>query len=527
MHQRQVRLRSEYRILHNCERTATFDFSVFYGCEADHVVMEPKDRDNVAVIMEFKVFDKEDHENGLEDTARNALRQIEDKQYAADFLQRGIPEDRILKYGFAFAGETEDRRLNWYCDCWNRSIIEVKKETGTNIQDVKLKNRMLIIKLVATGTANTRIEIAKAMGLSKMAVTNIVQELLAQDILEESAAAGGERTTSGRPPILLRISEKSPRIGGMLIKRGLVQVVLSDLSGKVIRTITEKYDGRKIDAESLIELLKSLYEQLIVGEKKQLLAVGVSSVGPVDTKAGLILNPPDFYGIENLNIVEKVKDFVHAPVYLINDANAGALAENLYGSCKQVHDFVYLHIMNGNGTGLVLKGELYNGEYGKSGELGHTSINFAGPKCNCGNKGCLDLYANLEHMIQKSKALLPLYPDSMIAKLSNPCWEDFIEAADLGDALAKIALIDFCGYISVAVENLLNFLDISKVVVGYNSYRPSCAVEDILTSQISGASFASKEREVTFSHSYFGGDAPLIGSIAVVANKVFSLALSL
>ena len=69
------------------------------------VVMEPKDAKDFAVIMEFKVFDKEDGENSLEDTAQNALRQIGEKQYTADLLQRGIPEDRILKYGFAFEGE--------------------------------------------------------------------------------------------------------------------------------------------------------------------------------------------------------------------------------------------------------------------------------------------------------------------------------------------------------------------------------------------------------------------------------------
>uniref|UniRef100_I5AQV0 AAA-ATPase-like domain-containing protein n=1 Tax=Eubacterium cellulosolvens (strain ATCC 43171 / JCM 9499 / 6) TaxID=633697 RepID=I5AQV0_EUBC6 len=69
------------------------------------VVMEPKDVKDTAVIMEFKVFDKEESEKTLEDTARNALQQIEDKMYATDLLQRGIPSDRIYKYGFAFEGE--------------------------------------------------------------------------------------------------------------------------------------------------------------------------------------------------------------------------------------------------------------------------------------------------------------------------------------------------------------------------------------------------------------------------------------
>ena len=69
------------------------------------VVMEPKDNKDKAIIIEFKVMDKEDGEKTLEDTAANALKQIEDKKYDTDLLSRGIPKENIFKYGFAFEGE--------------------------------------------------------------------------------------------------------------------------------------------------------------------------------------------------------------------------------------------------------------------------------------------------------------------------------------------------------------------------------------------------------------------------------------
>ena len=69
------------------------------------VVMEPKDAQGTAVIMEFKVFDTLDDENALEDTAENALKQIEEKQYDRELLDLNIPRERILKYGFAFRGK--------------------------------------------------------------------------------------------------------------------------------------------------------------------------------------------------------------------------------------------------------------------------------------------------------------------------------------------------------------------------------------------------------------------------------------
>ncbi len=401
----------------------------------------------------------------------------------------------------------------------------MRKKTGSNIQDVKLKNRILILQLIATGKANTRAELAKVTGLSKMAVTNIVQELILQGFLEEGISTEEERVSSGRPPILLQISNDSPRICGMLIKRDMCQVLISNLSGKMIHILTEKFDEKKMNASYLVECLQRLYDQITEDETHRILAVGISSVGPLNAKTGMILNPPNFYNIMNLNIVEAVESFTHVPVFLMNDANAGALAENLYGKGKQDSDFIYLQLMNGTGAGLVLNGELYDGNFGQSGEIGHTSINFAGPECSCGNIGCLDLYANIENMNRKKEELAFLYPDSPILSISSPVWEDFIDAADRKDPIARIVLTEYCKYVSVALKNLLNFLDVSKVVISYASHTSCHMIEDILSGLINDSAMVSKHRQVVFEHSSFGASGSMIGSIAVVASKVFSLSL--
>lgn len=253
----------------------------------------------------------------------------------------------------------------------------------------------------------------------------------------------------------------------------------------------------------------------------------MASIGPVNSTTGELLNPPDFYGIGNLNIVQAMQDFTGLPTFLINDANAGALAEKLYGSCRQTSNFVYLHIMNGIGAGFVLEDKLYNGNHGQSGELGHTSICFSGPRCSCGNVGCLDLYANHAAMLRRMHAKQFGYSDSPLLRLPAPEWEDFVDLANQKDPLAMAVLDEFCGYLSFALINVLNLLDVSAVVVGYNARTDGAFIEQALSARISSSALYSAYQELPVLHSHFGGDAPLIGAVAAVADRIFSSRLSI
>ena len=208
---------------------------------------------------------------------------------------------------------------------------------------------------------------------------------------------------------------------------------------------------------------------------------------------------------------------------LVNDANAGALAEKVYGFGKDISNFTYLHIMNGIGAGLVLKEELYNGDTGQSGEIGHTSINFAGPQCACGNRGCLDLYANVDNMRQKILELKNIYPRSPLAHKDRPSWRNIIDSAGRKDSLAIMVLDEFCSYISYALINMLNLLNISTLIIGYDSSGEEYVIEEMLRTKLSHSLQSVNFDNITVMHSSFNGDAPLIGSIAYVADKIFSL----
>lgn len=400
----------------------------------------------------------------------------------------------------------------------------MNKKTGSNIQDVKSNNRMLVLRHIAVSDGISRVDIARQTGLSKMTVGNIVTELTQADLAVETDLASST-ANYGRKPIMLTLSPSSPCICGILIKRKLCQIILTDLGGKIFFQRDYAYQTLT-SSEELLEIIWNLYTQCCTHTFRRILAIGISSVGPLDSMAGILLKPPYFYGIENLSIVSIMREKTGLPTYLVNDATAGAFAEKLFGLGISIPNFAYLHIMNGIGAGFILNHQLYDGDSGQSGEIGHTSINFNGPLCACGNRGCLDLYANLDNMRARIQELALLYPDSPLLE-SIPSWLEIIKAGNQRDPLAICVLEEFCSYIAFSLTNVVNLLNLSTIIVGYDSDGSGSIIEEILQHKLSAMALSAKYHSFHIVHSSFWGDAPLIGAAALVADNVFEGQLEL
>lgn len=393
---------------------------------------------------------------------------------------------------------------------------------GQNKKGVKLQNQALVLKLIATRPGISRVDMAKIAGLTKMTIGNLVAEMMAHGLIEEDGESqpAGAANAVGRSPIALRIAASSPCILGISIKRGLYQFVLADLAGTVLER-SVRTDQGPLDAASLIALVKAEVDGLRKRTKRRILGIGIACIGPVNSVDGIIVNPANFYDIRDVPIVDIMKKHTGLPVFLINDGNAGALAEKTYGLGRDVENYFYLHILFGIGAGLILENKLYAGVYGQSGEIGHTTINFAGPKCSCGNTGCLELYANIGNMRAHIRTLSLLYPDSAIARSPDPALFEIIDAANSGDNLAIAALDRFCDYLSHAVANIVSLLDVCHVIVDYRSTVPGDALETLLTAKMSFSVHKHQYRELRIVRSRFNGQAPLFGAVACIANKVF------
>ena len=127
---------------------------------------------------------------------------------------------------------------------------------------------------------------------------------------------------------------------------------------------------------------------------EQITGIGVGAPGPLDSRTGVVFAPPNLPGWQNTPLGDILRAEFHKPIYIENDANAAALGEYLFGAGQGAHNLVYLTISTGIGGGIITEGKILDGVSGTAGELGHMTIDMHGPRCNCGNIGCLERLAS-------------------------------------------------------------------------------------------------------------------------------------
>ena len=274
--------------------------------------------------------------------------------------------------------------------------------TSKNMKYLKNSNRAAVIRALALNRAKNRTELASVLNLTRMAISNIANELIDEALIEEvsSGAADANLAPNGRPPRQLTITDWSIPAICINIRRYSVSCMLMDIKGnkKYHSTCPLPVDA---DNDSIMTILISLISDIIRRSSDiPVLGIGISSIGPLDIYKKKLLNPPDFRNIKNLDIGENLKNHFDLPVYIDNDMNCSALAELFFGTGSYRRDFVFLGFSSGVGAGIIMNEKIIHGFGGFAGEVGHISVNPFGPICPCGQNGCIELYTRGENILR-------------------------------------------------------------------------------------------------------------------------------
>lgn len=205
-------------------------------------------------------------------------------------------------------------------------------------------------------------------------------------------------------------------------------------------------------------------------EPGQLRAVGLCSPGWVDTAEGVVPAAPQLKGWRNVPIVRILSDRFGTRVVLENDANAGALGENVFGAGRGSRQMVYITVSTGVGGGIIVDGKLYSGARGSAGEIGHTVIDPAGPVCGCGNYGCLEALASGTAIAARGAEAEARGESERLTRVKDETGritaEAVAEAAEQGDLVCREIYAEAGRFLGIALANLVNLLSPEVIVVG-------------------------------------------------------------
>ena len=254
-------------------------------------------------------------------------------------------------------------------------------------------------------------------------------------------------------------------LGGTNIKIGIVSQ-----KGKLLEKISlsSKAEG---GPDKVVKQIRLGIKEILSKNKKKIRGIGIGSPGVASIKKGTVENPPNFPGWTKVNLGNIISKEFNIDCHVENDANAAAIGEMIFGTGKRYNSFVMITLGTGVGGGIILNRKLYRGEIGAAGEIGHITINYEGPRCNCGSFGCIEAYVGNNYLISKVKADLTASPNPKILKLVNNDLNLLTpliinKAAEDGDTFAKSVISEMGEQIGSALASVSNLLDVSTFIIG-------------------------------------------------------------
>jgi glucokinase len=257
-------------------------------------------------------------------------------------------------------------------------------------------------------------------------------------------------------------------IGGTKVAAGLVAP-----SGKILFSTRAPMVANRSAAEGLAAVSGAIDRVLKPRRGKTIRAIGVSVPGWVDSKSGTVVSAANLPCWRDFPLAGEIQKQYRLPVRVANDAKAAALAEAAWGAGRGYRNVFYATLGTGLGTGLVVDGEIYSGRRGAAGEGGHTTIDFRGPTCACGKRGCAEVYVSGTAIAREAKERMDEQPrdNSLILTLAGGSAagvtaEMVVKAAEDGDALAKEVLTDVIERLSIWLGNIIDLLEPDVIVIG-------------------------------------------------------------
>jgi len=311
---------------------------------------------------------------------------------------------------------------------------------------------------------------------------------------------------------------KNQRLPVLAIDLGGTKIMAAIISnnGKIIAKERFPTNAAK-GPQSVINNLFSAIDKLLSlqnTELSQLESIGIAAAGAIDTNKGVITESPNLAGWSDIPLRDIVTEKCHIKTFLLNDASAAALGEHRFGAGRGTNNLIFVTASTGIGGGIIIDGKLYSGTSGSAGEIGHMTIDVNGPKCTCGNTGCLETLASGTAVARDAIGRIRQGEKSTLTEMvkGKITAEKVGIAAQSGDPLSMDVISRAANYLGIGMANIVNIFNPEIIVVGGGMSKLGDFLLDPVRQIVRERAFPISAQAVRIVTARLGDDAGIYGA---------------
>jgi len=297
-----------------------------------------------------------------------------------------------------------------------------------------------------------------------------------------------------------------------------LRVAVAGANGSVrsaVRVDTQAAAGPDHVIDRMVETVRRAMDEAKV-TRQDMAAMAIGMPGPLNPATGVVISPVNLPGWKNVPLAKILRERTGLRTFLGHDANLAAFAEWRRGAGRGTRHMAYVTVSTGIGAGLIIHGQLYNGTGGIAGELGHTIIQWGGPLCRCGQRGCLEALASGTALARTAREALTGRARTSLRSLrgpGRPTARDVDDAAKRGDRLARRLLEQAGSALGVGLGNLVNLLNPELIVLGGSVMKAGPLIRVPMRASLEESSWKASRRGLRIVSPALGQDVGLIGAI--------------
>ncbi|NLT41292.1 MAG: ROK family protein [Anaerolineae bacterium] len=297
-----------------------------------------------------------------------------------------------------------------------------------------------------------------------------------------------------------------------------IRVAISDAEGNFITRVAHSTPPE--GGQATIDAVKRAIRQAIGEGGRSVASIAIVAPGPLDPRKGIVIHAPNVPKWRNIPLSAILREEFSVPVLLGNDASLAALGEQWYGAGQGHHDLIYLTVSTGIGGGVISDDVLLIGAHGYAAELGHNSVWADGPRCNCGNRGCVETLASGPAIARQAREAIRAGRPSLLTEMAGGDLEAIdsrlvAEAARRGDTVAANTFKRAGYFLGVAITNFLYAFDPTVVVLGGGVTKAGPLLFDPVTATVQSRAPRAYWEHCEIVPAALGEDVGLRGALAL------------